>query len=116
MRIDTPTSPRLKFLLRKYIMAGQKCVLCRKSAVYGACFIPDDPHLYSPTPPRAGKLRLLFYALCDICQETEGVCDHVEDLLKERQVHNIHYISNEMIDAIAERDFRDLKEKNKDGK
>ena len=106
---------RLGYMVGKYIKAGQPCILCKSRAVFGACFIPDDPHLYCPSLPRAGKLRVLFYALCKICSETEGVCDHVEEMLKEKQVPNIRYISNKIVDDAIARDFKDLKE-NKAGK
>jgi hypothetical protein len=58
------------------------CILCGEPEPDGiGCFIPnrDAVEQFSgPTPPREGKTRTLWYALCEECRNLEDACDRVE--------------------------------------
>jgi hypothetical protein len=53
--------------VRRFVSVPQPCILFGARASTGAALIPDCPEEYSDAPPRANKVRIHLYALCERC-------------------------------------------------
>ncbi len=61
-----------------FMLVPRLCSLCGGRAVAGGAFIPDRPWEFGGPPPGAEKVRVIIYALCSRCIQSDGVAERVE--------------------------------------